>query len=962
MKWFLNSILILFLIFLFFCFSQLWMMESYFCFGLIFIVASLFILIGNIFYHNHFKFVHFRKRHVLGILILFGILSLGMFYDFSFSIQMDYVLYGGYIFSSFLLFLFLIKEYDVKMGICGLFFSLLFQLFFVNIYNYELMFFQLISNGMLYVTTWFDEIAIYRKKNFIYMLFLGILLGGLTQVFPVVFFYGFFLLGIIARKRGIKSAVKLSTASIVGFVGGILFPLEYLGLSIQLPWITFSNWALVPFVFFLLLFMGGTIWCFYHPERKIGYFWRLLFLLSFLGLYVFSFPSLIYYFAFFQVVFLLLALQILDNSLPFFVRVVKIHKGHKAQSIHKERISVVIPNYNYANYLEDRIDSILFQTYCVSEIIILDDASVDSSEKVILQKIEEMKEKYPHIKVVYLPNKKNSGNLFRQWAKCFEVATGDFLWICEADDSAHPKFLETVMPSFLDDDVIMSYAESLTMDENDKLLMANLREWIDIFDTGKWNRSYVNTGVEELYSTLCINNTIPNVSGVVFRLQKDIPYQQYLKGAQDFKLSGDWYFYAKVLEHGSIAYHKKAYNYHRMHQNSVTLTTKDDLHYREICRIQDMIIRDREIRVEVKNRILAYRRILQARFHFGREELRLMNVSFDDIFKKAKIKDEVLLSVIIPVYNTEAYLRKCLDSVLGTIPPKTEIIIVNDGSPDQSAKIIEEYENKFPSIVFGYQKKNGGLSSAKNYGLEKAKGRYVIFLDSDDYVSSNMYPTMLKRALEADADMVYCDIYEVFEDGTKMFFSMCNLEREDLFMQLIDTSLMAASWNKMTKRTLFEDLKYPEGMNNEDVTVSPILFERAKVICHIDSPFYFYLQRSGSIQNSGFNEKRFVIFDAAQLCFERLKKLKSKHTEEVKGSVYTHQILGLLLFVIKNEPRRVRRKYLQMFCERMNEFDDYDTNPYVLEYVTLYHLPKLLSYIKNNEITKLDLYLQLKMQ
>ena len=147
---------------------------------------------------------------------------------------------------------------------------------------------------------------------------------------------------------------------------------------------------------------------------------------------------------------------------------------------------------------------------------------------------------------------------------------------------------------------------------------------------------------------------------------------------------------------------------------------------------------------------------------------------------------------------------------------------------------------------------------------------------------------------------------EEFDNGEKIFFSMKNYERKEEFLQFIDNPLMATSCNKLVKKELFEGLEYPEKTNNEDIAVNPVLFEKAKIIKHVDSPFYYYYQRSGSIQNSTFNEKRFVIFKAIKICFE--------------------------------------------------------TNPYVKEYLELYHLKELTNLIKKKSIKKLDLYLQIKMQ
>lgn len=916
--------------------------------------------------YNFLKMNSCNKKQVFFIYIGYGIFSLLSFiilYHQRFS-SLNCFLFFILLLSSFLTTLFIRKEYDTEKWVFSIFLIAIVQLFSLGILETNMILLYFVTSFTLYITTLFDNLAIYRKKNFLFMFLIGLVLGSVFVIYPGSSIVLFFLFLIISRKRGIKSAIKLSSAMIVGYLFSIIFQMKLGSFDMTIYFMPFTS-QLSNFILALLgfLFLYGTIYAFFKPERKMGYLCRSF--IVFLAVFTFIWQdySFFYGISCFIPVFLLLLLQIFDNVPILFRRIVSIyHKNIVPQSIGSEKVSVVIPNYNYENYLIERIDSVLFQNYKIYELIVLDDCSTDQSVAVIEKKLEEVRHLYPDIKVKFLPNKENSRNVFKQWSKCFDVATGDYLWICEADDSANAKFLENVMSSFQDEKVVISYSESLTMDENNYLLMPNLRSWIDTTYCGKWNHNYHLSGEEELTSTFCINNTIANVSSAVFRLQKDIPYQEYLKGAQDYRLAGDWYFYVKVLGHGDIAYHRKSLNYHRMHSKSVTLTTKGDQEFQEICKVQDMIQDSYSLSDKVKKQILEYREILKCRFFLGEEEIDCLNIPWKEVLQKSKVKDKVLLSIIIPVYNTEPYLRKCLDSVLLKIPSKTEIIIVNDGSPDHSEEIISEYEKKYPKIIHGYKKKNGGLSSAKNFGLKKAQGRYLVYLDSDDFVNPNMYEVMLKKALLLDADLVYCDIFELFEDGSKMFFSMKNYEREDEKFQLIDTSLMAASWNKLCKRELFEGLQYPEGLNNEDIAISPILFERAQKIAHIDSPFYYYLQRSGSIQNSGFNEKRFVIFDTAKLCFDKLEKMNAKYIEEIKGSIYTHQLLGLLIYVIAKQPRKVRKKYYEMFCDRMNEFEDFASNQYVIEYLESYHLGKLVHYIKNKNILAMNYYLWIKMQ
>lgn len=289
------------------------------------------------------------------------------------------------------------------------------------------------------------------------------------------------------------------------------------------------------------------------------------------------------------------------------------------------------------------------------------------------------------------------------------------------------------------------------------------------------------------------------------------------------------------------------------------------------------------------------------------------------------------LSIIVPVYNTEKYLRKCLDSLIEAVDESMEVLIINDGSPDNSEEIILEYCEKYKTIITYYKKPNGGLSDVKNYGLKKARGEYVIFLDSDDYVEQKMYKEMLGRAISEDADVVVCDISMVYEDGTASCITQCNNTiRSDVFHQVIDTWLVAASWNKLVRRKLYEGLDFPVGLNNEDICVTPIVLGRAKKIIVINKPFYNYVQRQGSIQNSKFNEKRFVILETAKLALERAQELDTKKQIIIKNSLYLHQIISIAMYPIREQKFRDRYKLLKAYMNKAFELlpDILQTNAY----------------------------------
>lgn len=273
-----------------------------------------------------------------------------------------------------------------------------------------------------------------------------------------------------------------------------------------------------------------------------------------------------------------------------------------------KKVSAVIPNYNYARYLNERIDSILFQTYPVAEIIILDDCSVDYSMQIIQERIKHNQSGIP---MRFVSNKKNSGNVFSQWQKSFVEAKGDYVWIAEADDSCSARFLETVMRGFEDEKVVISYCESLTMDENNILLMGDLRVWIDLFHTGKWNDNYVNEGSKEVAESMCINNTIANVSGTVI---KNDDYFDILEGAKQFHLAGDWYTYMNILKRGKIAYFKQSFNYHRMQTQGLTLSTSHEKEFEEIVRLQDFAMHNFDVSDRTKEIVYARRERERVRF------------------------------------------------------------------------------------------------------------------------------------------------------------------------------------------------------------------------------------------------------------------------------------------------------------------------------------------------------------
>ena len=208
----------------------------------------------------------------------------------------------------------------------------------------------------------------------------------------------------------------------------------------------------------------------------------------------------------------------------------------------------------------------------------------------------------------------------------------------------------------------------------------------------------------------------------------------------------------------------------------------------------------------------------------------------------------IKVSVIVPVYNVEDYLEKCLDSLVNQTLKDIEIIVINDGSPDNSQKIIDKYAKKYKNIE-AFTKENGGLSDARNFGIKKAKGEYIAFLDSDDYVLEDMYEKMYKKAKSGNFDMVVCDLNYIYED--KEVRASSNIHEDTTNIKKVMLNLYPAAWNKIFKRKLFDNkIEFKKGVWFEDVEFIYRLLPYVKNIGVVNEPFNQYVQREGSITNT----------------------------------------------------------------------------------------------------------------
>ncbi len=240
------------------------------------------------------------------------------------------------------------------------------------------------------------------------------------------------------------------------------------------------------------------------------------------------------------------------------------------------------------------------------------------------------------------------------------------------------------------------------------------------------------------------------------------------------------------------------------------------------------------------------------------------------------------VSVIIPVYNVEDYLEKCLDSVVNQTLKDIEIIVVNDGSPDNSQKIIDEYKKKDKRII-SIMKENGGQASARNLGIKKARGEFLCFVDSDDWIELDMLEVLYNNAKENHSDIVTCDYFRVMDNVyTKMAFIQRN-GNDPIKNYILNSS--GPCW-RIVKRDIIVDnnLYFPEGIIYEDYAVVPLYALFCHKITHVDKPLYYYLIRENStMTQKKFNKKFSNIIDASDNLYKLVRN--SKYHDEYEYSL-----------------------------------------------------------------------------
>lgn len=239
-------------------------------------------------------------------------------------------------------------------------------------------------------------------------------------------------------------------------------------------------------------------------------------------------------------------------------------------------VSVIVPNYNHAAFLRRRLESIYAQDYLNFEVILLDDASSDTSTDVL----EEFLQRYPD-KTRLEVSKTNSGSVFRQWQRGLELASGDLLWIAESDDWCSENFLSELVPYFQNEAIALAYARTIFMDRSGEKQTWSIEEYLHELGGSRWLDAFVDTGAEIVSQAFAQKNIIPNVSSVVFRAPRLLELWQEERWL-NMRTCGDWMLYLHLLRGAMLAYTPTATNYYRMHESNTSVSSyTEDRYYKE---------------------------------------------------------------------------------------------------------------------------------------------------------------------------------------------------------------------------------------------------------------------------------------------------------------------------------------------------------------------------------------------
>ena len=523
-------------------------------------------------------------------------------------------------------------------------------------------------------------------------------------------------------------------------------------------------------------------------------------------------------------------------------------------------ISIVIPIYNAEKYLEECLNSIKNQTYKNFEVIMVNDGSKDDSETICMNFLRS------DSRFRYL--KKENGGVSSARNVGLDNVEGDYITFIDADDWVDENYLDlliTTVEKNHSDIVVSSYKQFNNIDVF--YLRAYTIQEKYLLNFEKMNRDDFLTIFPKLMSTnVCFNNAVAKL----FRkeLVNDLRFDTSIKYGEDL----DFYF-RLYLTVDSISYVDEPTYVYRIHGDSTTSNFNQEHAEQELNIFKQMYEKIQEIGLPTIHYFNKLKKLLGWRMDFLENKV-LLN-EYLDFLKNSEgtvTYPNTLISVVIPIYNVSPYLRLCLESIKNQTYPHFEVLLVNDGSRDDSKDICQEFIHKDERFRY-FEQENLGISAARNTGILNSNGEFVTFIEGDDFVDPNYLEELYHTALKNDSEIVVASYKEFNENDNNYYIHVFDdLEEHFIQNELIQKREIEfeTSWGILFHKRLFEHIRFPVGKSLGDCFTNYKLFMESCKASYIHKDFYIHRIRKGSL-SALFTEKYFT--DVFEALLERIATL-----------------------------------------------------------------------------------------
>ena len=531
----------------------------------------------------------------------------------------------------------------------------------------------------------------------------------------------------------------------------------------------------------------------------------------------------------------------------------------------RELISIIVPIYNTDCYLRQCLGSIINQSYKNFEVLLINDGSVDDSAMIC----KEFAEKDSRIRYF----EKENGGVSSARNLGLKNVKGNYITFVDSDDWVEENYLEVLYNALKENEVDISISAHnyFNMDDNLYYLPSYSEEQLHTLDIGKVSRDEFLELFPELSS---LNHDFNCAVSKLFKADvvKNLLFDESVNYGEDLD-----FFFKLYLKVSSVYYVNQPTYIYRQHQRSASNNCLESHAISEIRIYEKILKKITELHIPNNRYIEKFKIILYFRLsQFPDSQVLKSYESFISVMSDSVMYSQSLISIIVPIYNVENYLRMCLDSIEHQTYSNIEVLLINDGSPDSSGEICQEYVARDSRFRY-FEKENGGLSDARNYGIERSNGMYLTFVDSDDWLSLTYVEDLYQAAIRNDADTVVSH-YTIYNESDRNYYVHIwddyyekNYTGEELVLELPSLELNGyvyiTSWGILFKKELFNNIRFPKGKVIEDSRTNYKLFFRSNKVAYIHKEIYYHREGIESI-GSGVNER--LLTDVLECLLERL--------------------------------------------------------------------------------------------